>query len=186
MSLSDDYGILEADKKEKDKAVIPMNETKVLLVEDDSAIVENLSAVLKTEGFLVSAASGQSRALELLEEERFSLVLLDVTLAEGNGYSTCTAIKAKHDLPVIFLTALGDEFSVVTGLDMGADDKDAVGAAKGRVRKPYDKGRRSERRSGEGRGDAEGRGNFSVCVGISAAACVFESQGYSLITGTAS
>jgi two-component system response regulator RegX3 len=122
LSLSDDYGILEADKKEKDKAVIPMNETKVLLVEDDSAIVENLSAVLKTEGFLVSAASGQSRALELLEEERFSLVLLDVTLAEGNGYSTCTAIKAKHDLPVIFLTALGDEFSVVTGLDMGADD----------------------------------------------------------------
>ena len=45
-----------------------------------------------------------------------------MTLAEGNGYSVCTAIKAKYEVPVIFLTALGDEFSVVTGLDMGADD----------------------------------------------------------------
>ena len=45
-----------------------------------------------------------------------------MTLAQGNGYSTCTAIKARYDIPVIFLTALGDEFSVVTGLDMGADD----------------------------------------------------------------
>ena len=60
--------------------------------------------------------------MELLEADRPKLILLDVTLAEGNGYSTCTAIKAKYDIPVIFLTALGDEFSVVTGLDMGADD----------------------------------------------------------------
>lgn len=99
-----------------------MLETKVLLVEDDPAIVENLTAYLGEEGFLVKASAGQKEALELLEEERFDLVLLDVTLAQGNGYSTCTAIKAKYELPVIFLTALGDEFSVVTGLDMGADD----------------------------------------------------------------
>lgn len=99
-----------------------MLETKVLLVEDDPDIVENLTAYLGEEGFLVKASAGQKEALDLLEEERFDLVLLDVTLAQGNGYSTCTAIKAKHELPVIFLTALGDEFSVVTGLDMGADD----------------------------------------------------------------
>lgn len=99
-----------------------MLETKVLLVEDDPDIVENLTAYLGEEGFLVKASAGQKEALELLEEERFDLVLLDVTLAQGNGYSTCTAIKAKYELPVIFLTALGDEFSVVTGLDMGADD----------------------------------------------------------------
>ncbi len=99
-----------------------MLETKVLLVEDDPDIVENLTAYLGEEGFLVKASAGQKEALDLLEEERFDLILLDVTLAQGNGYSTCTAIKAKHELPVIFLTALGDEFSVVTGLDMGADD----------------------------------------------------------------
>lgn len=96
--------------------------TKVLLVEDDPAIVENLSAYLREEGFQVTAAEGQKKAMERIEAERPQLVLLDVTLKEGNGYSVCTAIKAEYDIPVIFLTALGDEFSVVTGLDMGADD----------------------------------------------------------------
>lgn len=99
-----------------------MLETKVLLIEDDPTIVENLSAFLKDEGFEVISSDGQRKAMELLEAHRPNLILLDVTLAEGNGYSTCTAIKAKYDIPVIFLTALGDEFSVVTGLDMGADD----------------------------------------------------------------
>lgn len=96
--------------------------TDVLLVEDDQAIVENLTGFLKEEGFRVTAVSGQTDALEALEAQEFALVLLDVTLAQGNGYSTCTAIKSRLDIPVIFLTALGDEFSVVTGLDMGADD----------------------------------------------------------------
>lgn len=99
-----------------------MVESKILLIEDDPAIVENLSAFLKEEGFEVMAADGQKKAMELLEAGRPDLILLDVTLAEGNGYSACTAIKMKYDIPVIFLTALGDEFSVVTGLDMGADD----------------------------------------------------------------
>lgn len=60
--------------------------------------------------------------MEILEKETFDLLLLDVTLKQGNGYGVCTAVKEKYDLPVIFLTALDDEFSVVTGLDMGADD----------------------------------------------------------------
>lgn len=94
----------------------------ILLVEDDRVIVENLTEFLKGEGFRVTAVSGQTAALKALETQMFELVLLDVTLAEGNGYSACTAMKAQYDVPVIFLTALGDEFSVVTGLDMGADD----------------------------------------------------------------
>ncbi len=99
-----------------------MLETKILLIEDDPAIVENLSAFLKEEGFEVISVNGQQKALEQLEICRPQLILLDVTLTEGNGYSACTAIKAKYEIPIIFLTALGDEFSVVTGLDMGADD----------------------------------------------------------------
>ena len=94
----------------------------ILLVEDDRVIVENLTEFLKGEGFRVTAVPGQTAALKALETQMFELVLLDVTLAEGNGYSACTAMKAQYDVPVIFLTALGDEFSVVTGLDMGADD----------------------------------------------------------------
>lgn len=95
---------------------------KILLVEDDREIVENLTEFLRTEGYLVKSADTQAGAMALLEREPFDLILLDVTLRQGNGYSVCTAVKAVYDIPVIFLTALGDEFSVVTGLDMGADD----------------------------------------------------------------
>ena len=96
--------------------------TKLLLVEDDRAIVENLSAVLKGEGFQILSAPGQKAALKLLEQENFDLLLLDVSLKDGNGFSVCSAVKAVSDLPVIFLTASGDEFSVVTGLELGAED----------------------------------------------------------------
>ena len=96
--------------------------TKILLVEDDKNIVLNLTEFLNSEGYIVSNVSGQSAAMELLANESVDLVLLDVSLAEGNGFATCKAIKAEYDLPVIFLTASGDEFSTVTGFDLGADD----------------------------------------------------------------
>ena len=99
-----------------------MQENRVLLVEDDGAIVDNLTEFLRGEGFRVTAVDGQKKALALLEGESFDLALLDVSLEEGNGYALCAAIKAEQDLPVIFLTASGDEYSVITGLDMGADD----------------------------------------------------------------
>lgn len=99
-----------------------MNETKVLLVEDDKMIIENLTEFLKTEGFSIQYADGQEKAMKLLEQQEFDLVLLDITLAQGNGYSMFAQIKSSYDIPVIFLTALDDEFSVVAGLDMGADD----------------------------------------------------------------
>lgn len=99
-----------------------MERVSVLLVEDDQTIVENLTEFLAGEGFQVRSASGQESALSLLEKEGADLVLLDITLAQGNGYSTCASIKAQYPVPIIFLTALGDEYSVVAGLDMGADD----------------------------------------------------------------
>ena len=95
---------------------------KILLVEDDKDIVENLSAVLKGEGFSVCTASGQKDALKAVEQEAFDLLLLDVSLRDGNGFAVCSAVKGSSDLPVIFLTASGDEYSVVTGLDLGAED----------------------------------------------------------------
>lgn len=95
---------------------------RILLVEDDKAIVANLTEFLNNEGYIVRSVSGQTAALELLAQEKIDLVLLDVSLAEGNGFATCKAIKAEHNIPVIFLTASGDEFSTVTGFDLGADD----------------------------------------------------------------
>lgn len=96
--------------------------TKILLVEDDKAIVVNLTEFLNNEGYIVKSVSGQTAAMTLLSQEKADLVLLDVSLAEGNGFATCRAIKAQYDIPVIFLTASGDEFSTVTGFDLGADD----------------------------------------------------------------
>ena len=95
---------------------------KLLLVEDDETIVENLCVFLQQEGFLIESVSGQKHAIELLEEKNYDLVLLDISLADGNGFAICSYIKQNTDIPVIFLTASGDEYSVVTGLDMGADD----------------------------------------------------------------
>ena len=95
---------------------------KILLVEDDKTIVTNLTEYLNGAGYIVRSVSGQSAAIAVLAEERADLVLLDVSLAEGNGFSACRAIKSEFDLPVIFLTASGDEYSTVTGFDLGADD----------------------------------------------------------------
>ena len=95
---------------------------KILLVEDDKIIVANLTEYLNSEGYLVRSVFGQTAAMKLLAEEKVDLVLLDVSLAEGNGFSACRAIKSEFDIPVIFLTASGDEFSTVTGFDLGADD----------------------------------------------------------------
>lgn len=96
--------------------------TRILLVEDDKSIVANLTAFLESEGFAVVSASGQGKALELIQKTKFDLALLDIALSDGSGYAVCSAIKSEYGLPVIFLTASGDEYSTVTGFDLGADD----------------------------------------------------------------
>ncbi len=97
----------------------------ILLVEDDPLIIESLGALLEGEGYRVDAVSTQAAAIERAcgGAGTYQLVLLDVTLAEGNGLAVCGAIKqAAPELPVIFLTASDDEFTTVTGLELGADD----------------------------------------------------------------
>lgn len=96
--------------------------TKLLLIEDDKEIIVNLTEFLSNEGFAVKNVTGQAAALDIIEKEKFDLVLLDVSLADGNGFAVCSAIKADGTTPVIFLTASSDEFSTVTGFDLGADD----------------------------------------------------------------
>ena len=96
--------------------------TKILLVEDDKNIIENLVRFLQSEGFSVSFATGQTEALSQLSEDNFDLALLDVSLPDGNGFTLCSEIKRNFSLPVIFLTASGDELSTLTGFELGADD----------------------------------------------------------------
>ena len=105
---------------------------RILLVEDDPTIVESLGELLRSEGYAVDHAATQDGALEAAlgtgdahagTPVPYALVLLDVTLAQGNGFAVCTALKqARPNLPVIFLTASSDEFTTVAGIQMGADD----------------------------------------------------------------
>lgn len=95
---------------------------KILVVEDDTLIVRNLSELLRQEGFAVTTASGQKEALQAAENVGFDLALLDISLLDGNGVSLCKSLRERYQLPVIFLTATDDEVSVVMGLDMGAYD----------------------------------------------------------------
>jgi len=95
---------------------------KILIVEDDADIVENLSVLLQDEGFLYCHASDTKTALDILRTENIDLVLLDITLPDGNGYSVCTSVKRMTNAPVIFLTAMTDESSIITGFHLGADD----------------------------------------------------------------
>ena len=101
--------------------------TRILLVEDDPLIIEALTELLVESGYHVDTADTQQRAIELAVPAAglhpYQLVLLDVTLRQGNGFAVCAAIKENTpDVPVIFLTASDDEFNTVTGLQMGADD----------------------------------------------------------------
>lgn len=96
--------------------------TRIFLVEDDKAIAKNLTLLLRSEGFTVSHAATRGEASAMLVGNLFDLALVDIALPDGNGFTVCTEIKERYQIPVLFLTASGDEASVVTGLNMGADD----------------------------------------------------------------
>lgn len=95
---------------------------RIFLVEDNKEIAKNLALLLVAEGFTVTQVATQREAISTLEESNFDLALVDIGLPDGNGFAVCTEIKQKQGIPVIFLTASGDEASVVTGLNIGADD----------------------------------------------------------------
>ena len=95
--------------------------TRILLVEDDFAIVHSLQEYLNLEGFASDHASGQMKAEELLKTKQYQLLLLDVSLKDGDGFAVCDMAQ-KIQLPVIFLSASSDEETVVRGLNIGAED----------------------------------------------------------------
>lgn len=94
----------------------------ILLVEDDAGIAGNLTALLSSEGFVISHAATQREVSDMTDGADFDLALVDISLPDGSGFAVYTIIKQHMDIPVIFLTASDDEASTVTGLDMGADD----------------------------------------------------------------
>ena len=94
----------------------------ILLVEDNEAIIMGLKYSLEQENIKVLIAKNVIETRQKLNQEKIDLVLLDVSLPDGNGFDICKEIKQKQDIQVIFLTAQDEETSVVFGLDLGADD----------------------------------------------------------------
>lgn len=96
---------------------------RILIVEDDLALSTGLCFELDSAGYVTQAAYNCRKAEYLVEQEHFSLALLDVNLPDGNGFELCRKIKSRHpELPVIFLTANDLEEDVLNGYDLGAED----------------------------------------------------------------
>lgn len=95
---------------------------RILLIEDNEAIIMGLEYLLEQEGYQTETARNLKEAYDMVEREAVDLILLDISLPDGDGFDFCKDIKRRNDTPVIFLTAREDEIDVVKGLDMGADD----------------------------------------------------------------
>ncbi len=96
---------------------------KILIAEDDANIRLGLTATLESEGYAVTAAVDGAQALKLFAQEKYHLVILDVMMPKKSGYDVCRELRARDErVPVLFLTAKGEEIDKVVGLKLGADD----------------------------------------------------------------
>src|SRR5687768_10377403 len=96
--------------------------SRVLLIDDDTRLVDLLSSYLSQNGVTLTAANDGPKGLAALETGVFDAVLLDVMMPGMDGLEVCKRIRAKSNMPVIMLTAKGDETDRVVGLEIGADD----------------------------------------------------------------
>jgi two-component system alkaline phosphatase synthesis response regulator PhoP len=104
---------------------IPMNETHILIVDDEEDIRVLLTYNLEKEGFKVSAVSNGKECLDFIEKQKPQLILLDVMMPQLDGIEVCERIKAdpqNQDILICFLTARNEDYSQIAGLDAGADD----------------------------------------------------------------
>ena len=98
------------------------SQAKILVIEDEEEIVRLLEFRFEQEGYQVLSASNGVEGLRILQQEHPNLVVLDVMMPRMNGWETCKRIRQYSDVPIIMLTALGQELDKVRGLEMGADD----------------------------------------------------------------
>ena len=96
--------------------------SKILLIEDDEALALGIEFTLNEEGYEVKRAANFKEGESFFYTGSYDLVLLDINLPDGSGYTLCKKIREQSDVPIIFLTALDDEVNIVLGLDIGGDD----------------------------------------------------------------
>ena len=99
-----------------------MQNNKVLIVDDDENIVELMRINFMKEGFDVCTANDGEKAVDLFKSETPSIVILDVMMPKMDGWQVCREIRRISNIPIIMLTAKGETFDKVLGLELGADD----------------------------------------------------------------
>ena len=95
---------------------------KILLLEDDLALINGLSFAFKKENYELDVARTLAEAGNIWAEGKYNLLILDVSLPDGTGFELCRKVRQVSKVPIIFLTASDDEIDIVMGLDMGGDD----------------------------------------------------------------
>ena len=99
-----------------------MNNRKILIVDDDLNICELLRLYIEKEGYTTAIANDGEQAVELFNREQPALILLDIMLPKMDGWQVCREIRKASDCPIIMLTAKGEVFDKILGLELGADD----------------------------------------------------------------
>lgn len=99
-----------------------MANNKVLIVDDDAHIVELIKIYFEKDGFDTVTANDGKKAVELFKSEAPAIVILDVMMPEMDGWQVCREIRRVSNIPIIMLTAKGETFDKVLGLELGADD----------------------------------------------------------------
>jgi DNA-binding response OmpR family regulator len=101
---------------------MPSKSASILVVDDDIRMLRMMKRVLELEGFQVLVASSGETSLKIFEKEAPDLVLLDIMMPDMDGYTVCQQIREFSQVPIIMVTAKGDDKEKVEGLDIGADD----------------------------------------------------------------
>lgn len=95
---------------------------KILIIDDDVALTDLLAAYLSQQGFVVNVDNSPLIGLESLKKQAFDILLLDVMMPDIDGFDTLKRLRAFSGIPVIMLTAKGDDYDKILGLELGADD----------------------------------------------------------------
>ncbi len=95
---------------------------RILVVDDEKLIVKGIRFSLEQDGYEVDVAYDGSEALEVFEKGNYDMILLDIMLPKLSGYEVCQQIRSTSDVPIIMLTAKGEDMDKILGLDYGADD----------------------------------------------------------------
>ena len=94
----------------------------ILMIEDDESLAALIAEYLGTMGFKVTTRRTAAEGLALLPQGAFDALILDVMLPDSDGFEVCRQVRARSDLPILMLTARGDETDRIVGLELGADD----------------------------------------------------------------